>query len=90
LYTESGIAHVISSDFQERLVEHDSNSKIPPKHVEWCGTDAVIAWEDEVHIIGAGNASATFIYDTNRIHVISGTPLPSLRYPWEYSHLLRA
>lgn len=72
LYTESGKAHVVSSDFQERLVEHESNSKIPPKHVEWCGGDAVIAWEDEVHIIGPGESSAHFIYDTNRVHVISG------------------
>lgn len=76
LYTKSGKAHVVSSDFQERLVEHDSNSKIPPKHVEWCGRDAVIAWEDEVHIIGQGDASAVFIYDTNRVHVISGIPNP--------------
>jgi len=72
LYTKSGKAHVVSSDFQERLVEHDSNSKIPPKHVEWCGRDAVIAWEDEVHIVGQGDTSAPFIYDTNRVHVISG------------------
>ncbi|KEZ45344.1 Uncharacterized protein SAPIO_CDS2157 [Scedosporium apiospermum] len=71
LYTKSGKAHVVSSDFQERLVEHDSNSKIPPKHVEWCGRDAVIAWEDEVHIVGQGDTSAPFIYDTNRVHVIS-------------------
>lgn len=72
LYTESGKAHVVSSDFQERLIEHESNSRIPPKHVEWCGGNAVIAWEDEVHIIGPGEASTPFIYDTNRVHVISG------------------
>jgi len=72
LYTETGIAHVVSSDFQERLIQHDSDSRIPPKHVEWAGSDAVIAWEDEVHIIGQGNSSATFLYDANRVHVISG------------------
>jgi hypothetical protein len=72
LYTETGIAHVVSSDFQERLIQHDSDSRIPPKHVEWAGSDAVIAWEDEVHIIGQANSSATFLFDANRVHVISG------------------
>ncbi|KAF9877506.1 hypothetical protein CkaCkLH20_05206 [Colletotrichum karsti] len=70
LYTKTGKAHVISSDFQERLIEHDSESKIPPKYVEWCGSDALIAWEDEVHVIGPDNASAEFFYD-GRVHVIS-------------------
>ena len=72
LYTASGKAHVISSDFQKRLVEYSSNSKIAPKYVEWCGEDALIAWEDEVHLIGPNDASATFFYD-NRVHVVSGT-----------------
>lgn len=78
LYTQTGKAHVIASDFQERLVEYSSNSKIAPKYVEWCGQDAVIAWEDEVHLIGPHNAAATFFYDS-RVHVVSGTAvhLPS-------------
>lgn len=72
LYAENGKAHVISSSFQERLFEHDSNSHTPPLYVEWCGSDAIIAWEDEVHIIGPDETSATYIYDSNRVHVISG------------------
>ncbi|KAF6822914.1 hypothetical protein CPLU01_11735 [Colletotrichum plurivorum] len=70
LYTKTGVAHVIASDFQERLIEHDTQSRIPPKYVEWCGSDALIAWEDEVHVIGPDNASAEFFYD-GRVHVIS-------------------
>ena len=70
LYTQEGKAHVISSDFQERLVEHDSKSKISPNYVEWCGSDAVIAWEDEVRIIGPGTEAITYWYD-NRVHVVS-------------------
>ncbi|KAL2124479.1 hypothetical protein VTJ04DRAFT_844 [Mycothermus thermophilus] len=71
LYTATGKAHVITSDFQNRLSEHDSRSKIPPKYFEWCGNDAVvIAWEDEVHLVGPSGALATFIYDSGRIHVI--------------------
>lgn len=72
LYGEDGKANIISSDFQERVLEHNSNSKTPPKYVEWCGSDALIAWEDEVHIIGAGDASSSYIYESTRVHVISG------------------
>jgi hypothetical protein len=72
LYAVNGKAHVISSDFQERLFEHDSDSQTPPLYVEWCGTDALIAWEDEVHIIGPGDSSSSYIYDSTRVHVVSG------------------
>lgn len=72
LYGTDGRAHIISSDFQERIFEHESDSKTPPKYVEWCGSEALIAWEDEVHIIGPGDTSASYIYDSTRVHVISG------------------
>ncbi|UKZ68569.1 uncharacterized protein TrAtP1_009594 [Trichoderma atroviride] len=71
LYGKNGKAHVISSDFQERLFEHNSNSNTPPKYVEWCGSDAIIAWEDEVHVIGPGDESSSYIYDSTRVHVVS-------------------
>ncbi|KAJ5050670.1 uncharacterized protein L3040_002545 [Drepanopeziza brunnea f. sp. 'multigermtubi'] len=71
LYTETGKAYVITSDFQNRLSEHDSKSRIPPKDVQWCGNDAVvIAWEDEVQIIGPSNAAAKYFYD-GRVHLIA-------------------
>ncbi|KAF5663996.1 vacuolar sorting protein [Fusarium denticulatum] len=71
LYAVNGKAHVISSDFQERLFEHDSDSQTPPLYVEWCGSDALIAWEDEVHVIGPGDSSSSYIYDSTRVHVVS-------------------
>jgi hypothetical protein len=72
LYTETGRAYVITSDFQNRLSEHDSRSRTPPKDVQWCGNDAVvIAWEDEVHIIGPNNAAAKYFYD-GRVHLVAG------------------
>lgn len=72
LYTETGRAYVITSDFQNRLSEYDSKSRTPPKDVQWCGNDAVvIAWEDEVHIIGPKNAAAKYFYD-GRVHLIAG------------------
>lgn len=71
LYTETGRAYVITSDFQNRLSEYDSKSRIPPKDVQWCGNDAVvIAWEDEVHIIAPKNAAAKYFYD-GRVHLIA-------------------
>lgn len=70
LYTETGHTHVITSDFQNRLSEYDSRSKIPPKYLQWCGNDAVvIAWEDEVHVVGPGGAAAHFFYE-GRVHMI--------------------
>ena len=72
LYTEAGKAFVITSDFQNRLSEYDSRSKALPKDVQWCGNDAVvIAWEDEVHVIGPKNAAAKYFYD-GRVHLIAG------------------
>jgi hypothetical protein len=72
LYTEEGKAFVITSDFQNRLSEHNSRSKIVPKDLQWCGNDAVvIAWEDEVHVIGPSNAAAKYFYD-GRVHLVAG------------------
>ncbi|KAG6170390.1 hypothetical protein E4U35_004459 [Claviceps purpurea] len=71
LYSKTGIAHIISSDFQEKIFEHNSDSQAPPRYVEWCGSDALIAWEDEVHIIGSGGQSSSYIYDSTGVHVIS-------------------
>lgn len=70
LYTEAGKAYVITSDFQNRLSEHDSRSKTLPVDLQWCGNDAVvIAWEDEVHLIGPNGAACKYYYD-GRVHVI--------------------
>lgn len=70
LYTVTGRAHVITSDFQTRLSEYESKSRIPPKYLQWCGNDAVvIAWEDEVHTVGPGGAAAKFFYE-GRVHMI--------------------
>lgn len=72
LYAADGKAHVITSDFQSRLSEHDSRSQLTPKYLEWCGNDAVvIAWEDEVNVVGPNNAVASYVYE-GRVHVIGG------------------
>ncbi|KAI1340453.1 vacuolar protein sorting-associated protein 16 [Xylariaceae sp. FL0016] len=71
LYATDGKAHVITADFQSRLSEFDSRSQITPKYLQWCGNDAVvIAWEDEVNVVGPNNAVASYVYE-GRIHVIA-------------------
>ncbi|KAJ9309890.1 hypothetical protein DTO217A2_528 [Paecilomyces variotii] len=70
LFTGEGKLWVVSSDFQEKFSEYDSKAKTPPKTVEWCGNDAVIlAWEDEVHVVGPNGAACRYYYD-GRVHVI--------------------
>ncbi|KAI1180067.1 vacuolar protein sorting-associated protein [Nemania sp. FL0916] len=71
LYAADGKVHVITSNFQDRLSEYDSRSHITPKYFQWCGNDAVvIAWEDEVNVVGPNSAVASFVYE-GRVHVIA-------------------
>ena len=59
LYTDDGKVWVISSDFQNKLSEYDTQAKTPPRSMEWCGNNAVVlAWEDEVHVVGPKGASS--------------------------------
>ncbi|KAL8710059.1 MAG: hypothetical protein Q9220_005330 [cf. Caloplaca sp. 1 TL-2023] len=55
---------VITSDFQTKIGEYESKAKTPPNDVQWCGNDAVmLAWEDEVHLIGPNGASLKYYFD---------------------------
>lgn len=64
LYTEDGKVWVISSDFQEKLSEYDSKAKTVPKDVQWCGNHSVVlAWEDEVHMVGPSGAALKYFFD---------------------------
>jgi hypothetical protein len=57
LYTEDGKVWVITADFQNKIGEYESKAKTVPKDVQWCGNDSVVlAWEDEVHMIGLKGA----------------------------------
>ncbi|KAK3680041.1 Vacuolar protein sorting-associated protein 16 [Recurvomyces mirabilis] len=65
LYTDDSKVWVISSDFQARLSEYDSKVKTPPKDLQWCGNNAVVlAWEDELHLIGPNGAASKSYYDS--------------------------
>jgi vacuolar protein sorting-associated protein 16 len=70
LFTEDGKVWVVSSDFQNKLSEYDSKAKTLPKHVEWCGNDSVIlAWEDEIHMVGPKGVAVKYFYD-GQVHVV--------------------
>ena len=65
LYTDDSKVWVISSDFQDRYSEYESRVKTPPKDLQWCGNNAVVlAWEDELHLIGPNGAASKFYYDS--------------------------
>ena len=58
LYTDDGKVWVVSSDFQNKLSEYDTRAKTVPKDVQWCGNNSVVlAWEDEVHMVGPNGAA---------------------------------
>ena len=65
LYTDDSKVWVISSDFQDRFSEYESKVKTLPKDLQWCGNNAVVlAWEDELHLIGPNGAALKFYYDS--------------------------
>lgn len=62
LYTDDGKVWVVSSDFQDKLSEYDSRVKTLPKDMQWCGNDAVVlAWDDEVHLIGPNGVANKYV-----------------------------
>ncbi|RMJ22317.1 Vacuolar protein [Aspergillus sp. HF37] len=70
LFTGEGNVWVVSSDFQSKFSEYDSKVRTPPRTVEWCGDDAVVlAWEDEIHLVGPGGVATIYYYD-GRVHVV--------------------
>lgn len=80
LYTDDGKVWVITSDFQERRSEYESKVKTIPKDLQWCGNNAVVlAWEDEIHLVGPNGAAmiqnySSFLHllpDIDGIKVIS-------------------
>lgn len=70
LFTEDGKVWVVGSDFQHKYSEYDSKAKTTPSHIYWCGNDSVIlAWEDEIHMVGPNGAALKYYYD-DQVHVV--------------------
>lgn len=59
---DGGRVWVITSDFQHKLSEYETKTRTRPRDMQWCGNDAVIlAWEDEIRILGPNGASTTSV-----------------------------
>ncbi|KIX08743.1 uncharacterized protein Z518_03400 [Rhinocladiella mackenziei CBS 650.93] len=70
LFTEDGKVWVVGSDFQHTYSEYDSKAKTTPTQIYWCGNDSVIlAWEDEIHMVGPNGTAAKYYYD-DQVHVV--------------------
>ncbi|KAL0634996.1 Vacuolar protein sorting-associated protein 16 [Maublancomyces gigas] len=72
LCTLQGKVWVIKSDFQDKLSEYDTEmgAEALPRAMEWCGNDSVVlAWADEVHMIGPRGAALRHYYDS-WVHLI--------------------
>ncbi|KIW21568.1 hypothetical protein PV08_02148 [Exophiala spinifera] len=70
LYTEDGKVWVVGSDFQQKYSEYDSKAKTTPTQIYWCGNDSVIlAWEDEIHMVGPDGGAVKYYYD-DQVHVV--------------------
>ena len=71
LYTDDGKVWVISSDFQDRHSEYDTKVRTPPKDLQWCGNNAVVlAWEDEIHLVGPAGAAAKYKPYDSFVHLL--------------------
>lgn len=65
LYTHANKVWVISSDFENHLTEYDPRVKTSPRDLQWCGNNAVVlAWEDEIHLVGPSGAASKHYYDS--------------------------
>ena len=70
LYTEDGRVWVVGSDFQNKFSEYDSKTKTTPNSIYWCGNDAVVlAWEDELHMVGPNGVAVKYYFD-DVVHVV--------------------
>lgn len=70
LFTEDSKVWVVGSDFQNKYSEYDSKAKTTPNQIYWCGNDSVLlAWEDEIHMVGPNGAAAKYYYD-DIVHVV--------------------
>ncbi|KAH8154271.1 uncharacterized protein LAJ45_02039 [Morchella importuna] len=72
LCTAEGKVWVIKADFQDKLSEYDTEMGAGqlPRAMEWCGNDSVVlAWADEVHMIGPQGAALRHYYD-GWVHLI--------------------
>ena len=47
-FTRDGILWVVSSDFSKNLSQFDTQSKVDPDQMVWCGADSVVLYWDSI------------------------------------------
>jgi hypothetical protein len=58
LFGETGKIWVLSSDFTKNWTAFDTQSKVAPRQLVWCGSDAVVAYWDQ---LGAGTGTLLMV-----------------------------
>ena len=48
LFSDQGMIWVLSTDFQNNICELNTESKVAPRQLVWCGSDAVVAYWDQL------------------------------------------
>lgn len=67
-FNESGVLTVMTTDFSKNLSQFNTESKIPPDQMEWCGVDSVLLYWDQLHLllmIGPFSEYLKWTYDSS-------------------------
>eukprot|EP01112_Ceratiomyxa_fruticulosa_P007909 TRINITY_DN2060_c0_g1_i1.p1 TRINITY_DN2060_c0_g1~~TRINITY_DN2060_c0_g1_i1.p1 ORF type:complete len:827 (+),score=180.52 TRINITY_DN2060_c0_g1_i1:187-2667(+) len=62
-FTENGDLWVSLSDFSKDLYQFPTKSKVPPKQMVWCGSDAVVLYWDKILLMITSGDWMKFTYE---------------------------
>lgn len=63
-FTHDGRLLVVLTDFSKTLLEHTTESALPPEQLVWCGVDSVLLyWEEQLVMVGPYGDVVRFSYD---------------------------
>ncbi|KAG0558247.1 hypothetical protein KC19_10G014100 [Ceratodon purpureus] len=63
-FTHDGRLLVVYPDFSKSLLEHLTESALPPEQLVWCGVDSVLLyWEEELVMVGPYGDAVRWAYD---------------------------
>lgn len=48
LFSDTGKIWVLSTNFEENITTFDTRSRVPPRQLEWCGSDSIVAYWDQL------------------------------------------
>eukprot|EP00039_Didymoeca_costata_P016266 m.287847 g.287847 ORF g.287847 m.287847 type:complete len:856 (+) comp16368_c0_seq11:226-2793(+) len=73
LCNDTGKISVFTTNFTENITSFDTQSRVPPRQLEWCGSDSVVAYWDQLGtgtllMVGPGSQFINYNYD-HRIHL---------------------